>query len=869
MKGRTFRIAILVMVVVLSLFAPRVEVGQAAGLKKVGFTDSKTEELSAEGWTQIQAEIAASASGDALRAPDGAIKLTSSMPNEDGSFGYDTAMWGDVLVVGAYNEDVGGAVYVFRRHEGGADNWGLVQRLTASDAEADDWFGESVAVWGDVIVVGADGEDTIAADAGAAYVFQRADGGSDNWDQVAKLMASDGDVNDGFGVTTAVWGDVIVVGAPFKNASTGAVYVFQRMETGDDAWGEVKKLTASGSVSDDLFGWAVAVWGDTIVAGARGHNNSAGAAFVFERQESTSDDWGEVKTLTAAAGEDDDQLGYSVAIWGEVIAVGAVGEDGAQTNAGAVYLFQREKGGAGQWGQMAHLQASTPVASACFGQSVALWGDRLLVGAFQDDGKTAQTGTAYVFLRTKDGTDTWQEEKKVFDPGGVYNDGFGRAVTLWGSQMAVGAHRQDPGLTNEGAVYVYGSRAETWSALGVRIVDGLEDYDRFGHAVDVSGDIAVVGAPLTGDTTASGKAYVFYRVVEGSTEHWVLVKTLTESSPGYWYRFGDAVAVSGDVIVVANDVDMNENTAYVFQRNAGGKDNWGEVAQLSLPNSEANAVIRWKMDIDGDVIVIGSAQYGTYGVACVFQRDEGGKDNWGQTAQLTPNDTSECLLFGYDVAVSGDLVVVGDMYWGDSPDTIGAVFVFHRQAGGPDAWGEVARLTADGAAGWDSLGHSVAIDGDTIAAYAFGDSAAGSLAGAVYVFQRSGDGLTTWTQVDKLIPADIDADDYFGFNLALTGDVLFASAHRHDGAFSETGAVYVYHRQSDGHYVQVQKIDPFYETEDGRFGESLAASGDVLVVGTDSMGLDETSNLTGIVQFFYTVPDYTSSLPVFLPLILR
>ncbi len=867
MKAKVFRIGFLMIIVVLSLFAPRVEVGQAVGLEKPGFADAKIEGISAAGWAQIQTEIAASASGDASRAPDGVIKLTSSTPSEDGGFGCDTAMWGDVLVVGAYNEAVGGAVYVFRRHEGGTENWGLVQRLTASDAEADDWFGKSVAVWGDVIVVGAEGEDTIDTDAGAVYVFQRANGGSENWDQVAKLTASDGDANDGFGVSVAVWGDVIVVGAPFENASTGAVYVFQRMETGDDAWGEVKKMTASGGASNDLFGWAVAVWGDTMVAGAPGYNSSVGAAYVFERQESTPDDWDEVKALTAAGGEADDQFGYAVAIWGEVIAVGARGEDSGQTNAGAVYLYQREKGGAGHWGQMAHLQASTPVTSAYFGQSVALWGDRLLVGAYQDDGNTTQTGTVYVFLRMKGGMDTWQEEKKVFDPQGASNDSFGGAVTLWGPQMAVGAHRQDLGLENEGAVYVYGSKAETWSLMGTRTVDGLEDYDNFGYAVDVSGDIAVVGAPYEDD--AYGAAYVFYRVVEGSTEHWTLVKTLTESSPGYWYCFGYAVGISGDVIVVANDKLEGENAAYVFQRNEGGKDNWGEVAQLSLPNQSASYAITWSLDIDGDVIVIGSGHAGAYGVACVFQRDEGGKDNWGQTVQLTPNDTSENQTFGFRVAVSGDLIAVSDHAWGDSPFAIGAIFVFHRQAGGPDAWGEVARLTADDANAWDSLGHSVAINGDTLAVYAFGESTAGSMAGAVYVFRRTGDGLTTWTQVDKLIPEDIDADDYFGFNLALSGDLLFASAHRHDGTFDEVGAVYVYRRQNDDQYALVKKLDPPYEVEMGQFGQSLAASGDVLVIGTGRMGLNETSAITGIVQFFNAMPDYSTSLPVYLPLILR
>ncbi len=201
-------------------------------------------------------------------------KLLASDAEVRDLFGVSVAVSGDTAVVGAYFEDAGGsnagAAYVFQRDQGGADNWGEVKKLTASDAQAVDWFGYSVAVSGDTAVVGAYREDAGGGNAGAAYVFERDQGGGGNWGEVTKLAASDAEAGDGFGWSVAVGGNTAVVGAPGEDAAdteAGAAYVFQRDEGGADNWGEVKKLTASDAQAGDWFGWGVAVSGDTAVVG--------------------------------------------------------------------------------------------------------------------------------------------------------------------------------------------------------------------------------------------------------------------------------------------------------------------------------------------------------------------------------------------------------------------------------------------------------------------------------------------------------------------------------------------------------------------------------------------------------------------------
>ncbi len=281
-------------------------------------------------------------------------KLLASDAQAGDDFGYSVAVSGDTAVVGAWQEDAGGsnagAAYVFQRNEGGQDNWGEVKKLAASDAQAFDQFGDSVALSGDTVVVGASQESAGGSNAGAAYVFQRDQGSQDNWGEVKKLTASDAEAQDGFG-RVAVSGDTAVVGAFGEDAegsNAGASYVIERDEGSQDNWGEVRKLTASDAEADDLFGGSVAVSGDTAVMGATFESTDrpgcrtcgfrAGAAYVFERDEGSQDNWGEVTKLAASDAQARDNFG-TVAVSGDTAVVGAHGEGAGGFRAGAAYVF--------------------------------------------------------------------------------------------------------------------------------------------------------------------------------------------------------------------------------------------------------------------------------------------------------------------------------------------------------------------------------------------------------------------------------------------------------------------------------------------------------------------------------------------------
>jgi hypothetical protein len=277
-----------------------------------------------------------------------------------------------------------------------------VAKLTASDGAAYDDFGYSVAISGDTVVVGTHYDDDNGFESGSAYVFERNQTGADNWGQVAKLTASDAAADDRFGVSVAISGDTVVVGAwgdADNGTQSGSAYVFERNQTGADNWGQVAKLTASDAAAGDWFGYSVAISGDTVVVGAPGDDDNgsqSGSAYVFGRNQTGADNWGQVAKLTASDGAAGDWFGYSVAISGDTVVVGAPYDDDNGAYSGSAYVFERNQTGADNWGQVAKLTASDAAAVDCFGISVAISGDAgaIVVGADWDDDNGTDSGSA-------------------------------------------------------------------------------------------------------------------------------------------------------------------------------------------------------------------------------------------------------------------------------------------------------------------------------------------------------------------------------------------------------------------------------------------------------------------------------------------
>jgi FG-GAP repeat/Concanavalin A-like lectin/glucanases superfamily len=318
-------------------------------------------------------------------------KLTASDAAAGDLFGTSVAIEGDTIVVGAYGNDDGGAnsgsAYVFTRS---GSVWSQQAELTASDASTGDWFGHAVSLSGDTVVVGAYRDDDAGTNAGATYVFDRS---ASVWSQQSKLIASGVTADDWFGSSVAIEADSLVVGAPQHDGAgtnRGAAYVFTRSAA---VWTEQASLSA-GLADGDLFGGSVAISGDTAVVGshlADPAGSASGTALVFTRSGTI---WSEQASLVASDGAVNDYFGLSVSIEGDLIAVGAPFHDADALDSGSVYLFSRA---GSTWSQRAQVRAKDAAVTDRFGRSVSLGANRAVAGAFANDQLATDAGAAYVF----------------------------------------------------------------------------------------------------------------------------------------------------------------------------------------------------------------------------------------------------------------------------------------------------------------------------------------------------------------------------------------------------------------------------------------------------------------------------------------
>jgi len=374
-------------------------------------------------------------------------KLTASDAASDDEFGFSVSIDGDTAVVGSPGDatlgTLTGAAYVYVRS---GTTWTEQQKLTASDAAGMDEFGLSVSVSGDSILVGAYADDDDGFNSGSAYVFVRS---GTTWAQQQKLTASDAVMEDWFGWAVSLDGDYALVGASGDDdgaGQSGSAYVFVRSGT---TWTQQAKLTASDAALNDELGITASLSGDTAVVGAWADDDdgfNSGSAYVFLRSGTT---WSQQAKLTSSDAAREDWFGFTVDVDADTIIVGAPGNDDAGSSSGSAYIFVR---GGTTWSQQAKLVASDAARMDEFGVRVAVDGDNAIIGAYADDDAGSLSGSAYGFGRS--GT-TWTQHNKLLPADGAATDAFGWFVDVSGDTAVVGSKWDNDGGANSGSAYVF------------------------------------------------------------------------------------------------------------------------------------------------------------------------------------------------------------------------------------------------------------------------------------------------------------------------------------------------------------------------------------------------------------------------------
>lgn len=424
-----------------------------------------------------------------------------------------------------------------------------MEKVIGTGVKNQDQFAYSVDIDGTAAVAGCIKCDDNGGESGTAFVF-RFDG--HKWVEEDVLLASDGTAFDQMGWSSAIDGTTVIAGAHQADLggganNAGAAYVF--VKTAGSTWLQETKLTAADAEGGDRFGQYVALSGDVAVVGAHLEDeaaNNAGAVYVFRR---TGRSWIQEAKLMADDATAGDQFGYSVAVDGDTIVVGAWQDDpSGQSGAGSAYVFKWD---GATWNQEAKLVANDASAGDEFGTAVTVQENRLLVGAPRNDdggfGTNADTGSVYFYMSTVPGT--WNQIEKVNTSPASRR--FGAAFAMDGLEMVVGAFLDPDNGIDAGAFYTYKWMGGTWTEVSKKYNSDIEPFDETGGSVGLSGDFAIVSSDFEDQAGWNAGAGYFYdlsgeyclplytwpdtiSVTDGGTQYWTIREPAYDSTYLYW-----------------------------------------------------------------------------------------------------------------------------------------------------------------------------------------------------------------------------------------------------------------------------------------------------------------------------------------------
>lgn len=718
-------------------------------------------------------------------------KLFASDAGSGDRFGTTLAMSGDYLVAGAPRKDgVGrnsGAAYIFRRQ---GTEWVEQAKITSPEETPGDYFGISVAIDGNTVLVGSHRSNEPKADGGSVFVFER---NGEIWNHTVKLTAPDGSNFAYFGFSIGIDADTAIIGATRDDEAgrdAGAAYVFVRNQFG---WALQAKLIGNNTEAEDNFGYAVDVDGDfAIVTSPK--NRGIGAAYIYRREGTI---WEQKRNrirfrMMPIDLDGASSFGVSVDIKGETAVIGATGGLVGDEVVGAAYVFTQNE--PPFWNQHTKLVAGDRNGGDQLGAAVAIGENEVIAGAPLQNAGGLSSGAAYIFEQREDGS--WIESGKLSDGETASEDQFGISVAISGNFAVSGAQQDDDIAPNAGAAYIFERSGTLWLQRTKLTTDEAKAGDLFGNAVSMHGGTVLVGAPGVDDAgPEAGAAYVFVQV----NDEWIQQARLIGDDLGIFDRFGSAVAVYENTAIVGahgkDEVGTDSGAAYVFVRNGAS---WTQQAKLTHQDAVPGDLFGFAVSVYGDDAIIGAHQSDAAGpdsgAVYLFRRNGG---RWTQDLQLLPNDIGVGDEFGYSVNMTRGAAIIGAPKEDRNLDDMGAAYVFVATR---NTWVQQAKLSAaDGEAG-DEFGSAVAIHEDTAIVGAWKDNhplpedphADPRLQvnkGSAYSFLR--DGLS-WVEKRRIEAAGANQSDLFGASVAIRGSFAIVGASSSDNAGDNSGSAFIY-----------------------------------------------------------------------------
>ena len=707
--------------------------------------------------------------------------------------------------------------------------------LQAADGAQSDYFGHAVDISGTIAVVGAPGRDEHCVGQlcqhGAVYAFDLTSG-----QLLHKLLPASPAEFSSFGRSVAISGSTVVVGDPFASNAcsagnpfchSGAVYTFDAL-----SGQQLVSLVPADLANYMEFGGAVASDGNLALIGAAGLQNEQkeGAAYLFDLATGQ-----ELLRLSASDGFILDGFGQAVAIDGGRAAVGSVA-------LGAVYVFDTASG--------AELLRLVAEDGSPIGDSVAIDGDRLIAGSITNDDArppewNVESGAAYLF-----DLNSGQQLFKLIACDAATYDEFGRSVALDGDRALVGAHNDmtyGVGVPRS-AVYVF----DAYSGQQIEVLEPSNgsELDGFGTSVALEAGLGLVGAEYGDGVVAdAGTAYLFTTDVPNPVPcdaptpaagiHEAARLSGASALPGD--MAGTSVALGAGLAVLGSPLDdadcalvgCDSGAAYLFDSaslqplfelrpsDVGTRHWFGESAAIASQEVLVGAP--------------GDQQLGIQAGA-VYQFDP---STGLQTRKLTAGDGQGGDRFGCSLALDGERVLIGAEWNSEAATLAGAVYVFDRASGL-----QLVKLTANDPHPVDSFGRCVDISGNRAIIGSRGGQPNGLFSGSAYLFNA-----TSGHQISKLIPSDGIPGDQFGTSVAISGQLAVAGAPYATGVHGFSGAVYVFDAVSG---QELRKLTAPEGSNGDGFGFSVSLEGSRVLVGAlgDDYGLDAGRGQSGSAYLF-------------------
>ena len=691
-------------------------------------------------------------------------------------FGQSVLIQDDLIFVGSPNHKRGGSVYVFEKSSIDSVGWEQIAILSPDELTNGAHFGYSIALSEQLLFVGAPRSKVEGKIKGNVYVFQRGDSNSKNWKKIDQIEANDRSYR--FGYSISVHKNLAIIGAPQVLGHTninGGSYVFSKSPDSENKWTQVSKLSFDTSVQERLFGISVYLHDDLAIVG------SSKGANVYSQHSGGPNKWGQIATLESKEG------------FGRVYINKELAIVGAGTKS---FVFTKDSSYPNLWNQVSKIENDKTHGDRSYINSVSFYNNHIVIGTRHEK----SLGSVSLYSVSDQNYECQLLHKWHGGKAGSYNK-FGTSVSIDKNVAIIGSPNSE---AKKGSAYVfsYDSIDGRWiQECKLHGPDGSE-FKFFGGQVSINGNNAVVSGIRVGKQNKSsmGTAYIFSKNPKSSK--WTRVAELIPQNLINSETYGQSLSIFGEVVVIGdrgNPLNNDGGSAFVFSKNSGGDNNWGQIAHLKPDISSAFDWFGTSVSAYENNILVGSPGYsedddGSIGCAYVFSQKSGFSNKWIQTAHLKPRAPSRYAYFGSSLSISSDRLIIG-AFRDEKIKGSATIFSFDNIT---NEWKHESKLTAPYGNNGDQFGLSVSIDGDLAIVGAPGKDEPLTHSGCAYFFVKDKNNLAgSWQLSKKIVGENTQRFDEFGTQVDLFGDTIIIGAPENSAGGLYSGSTYIFKHLHD------------------------------------------------------------------------